>query len=385
MAEKRVGSVVEQDKTGKGKQAENKGHCATCHHPEPKGHGTMAVPPAYSDLGKSAKDIFCKGYGFGALKLDIKTKSQSGVEFATSGSSNTDTGKSGGHLETKYKLTDLGISFNQKWNSDNTLTTELTMEDQLAKGLKLGLDASFVPNTGKKSAKLKTGYKRDYINVGCDLAFDMDGPTVHAAAVLGYEGWLAGYQLAFDTAKSKLTQNNFALGYKAGDFQLHTNVNDGTEFGGSIYQKVNSNLETAVHLAWTAGSNNTRFGIGAKYQLDKDASLSAKVNNACLVGVGYTQTLRPGAKLTLSALIDGKNVNGGGHKVGMGFERRTDKKCEKKAMQDMNAEPSCDTTKVHSAPCKHTFPLHTYVQIHTFFGLNPETPSSLQDLQHCTF
>lgn len=25
--------------------------------------GTMAVPPAYSDLGKSAKDIFSKGYG----------------------------------------------------------------------------------------------------------------------------------------------------------------------------------------------------------------------------------------------------------------------------------------------------------------------------------
>lgn len=25
--------------------------------------GTMAVPPAYSDLGKSAKDIFNKGFG----------------------------------------------------------------------------------------------------------------------------------------------------------------------------------------------------------------------------------------------------------------------------------------------------------------------------------
>lgn len=76
----------------------------------------------------------------------------------------------------------------------------------------------------KKSAKLKTGYKRDFMNAGCDLDFDLAGPTVHAAAVLGYEGWLAGYQMAFDTAKSKLVQNNFALGYKAGDFQLHTNV-----------------------------------------------------------------------------------------------------------------------------------------------------------------
>lgn len=33
-------------------------------------------------------------------------------------------------------------------------------------------------------------------------------------------------------------------------------------------------LETAVNLAWTAGSNSTRFGIAAKYQLDKDASVT---------------------------------------------------------------------------------------------------------------
>lgn len=76
----------------------------------------------------------------------------------------------------------------------------------------------------KKSAKLKTSYKCDFVNMGCDLDFDMAGPTIHAAAVLGYEGWLAGYQLAFDTAKSKLTQNNFAFGYRASDFQLHTSM-----------------------------------------------------------------------------------------------------------------------------------------------------------------
>ncbi|XP_046717507.1 voltage-dependent anion-selective channel protein 2-like [Silurus meridionalis] len=278
----------------------------------------MSVPPSYSDLGKSAKDIFSKGYGFGIVKLDLKTKSQNAVEFNTSGSTNIDTGKAGGSLETKYKLKELGIGLNQKWNTDNTLTTELSVEDQLAKGLKVALDTSFVPNTGKKSGKLKTGYKRDYINLSCDV--DFEGPVVHSAAVLGYAGWLTGYQMAFDTAKSKLVQNNFALGYKAGDFQLHTNVNDGTEFGGSVYQKVNSQLETSVTLAWTAGSNNTRFGIAAKYQLDKDASLSAKVNNASLIGVGYTQCLRPGVKVTLSALIDGKNFNTGGHKVGLGFE-----------------------------------------------------------------
>lgn len=39
-----------------------------------------------------------------------------------------------------------------------------------------------------------------------------------------YNGYLAGYEMAFDTSKSKLTKSNFALGYEGGDFTLHTNV-----------------------------------------------------------------------------------------------------------------------------------------------------------------
>lgn len=81
----------------------------------------------------------------------------------------------------------------------------------------------FITNS-KKSGKVKTAYKREYVNLGCDVDFDFAGPTIHGAAVVGYEGWLAGYQMSFDTAKSKMTQNNFAIGYKTGDFQLHTNV-----------------------------------------------------------------------------------------------------------------------------------------------------------------
>ncbi|XP_044520620.1 voltage-dependent anion-selective channel protein 1 isoform X2 [Gracilinanus agilis] len=281
----------------------------------------MAVPPTYADLGKSARDVFTKGYGFGLIKLDLKTKSENGLmEFTSSGSANTETSKVSGSLETKYKWSEYGLTFIEKWNTDNTLGTEITVEDQLARGLKLTFDSSFSPNTGKKNAKIKSGYKREHINLGCDMDFDISGPSIRGAVVLGYEGWLAGYQMNFETSKSRVTQSNFAVGYKTDEFQLHTNVNDGTEFGGSIYQKVNKKLETAVNLAWTAGNSNTRFGIAAKYQIDPEASFSAKVNNSSLIGLGYTQTLKPGIKLTLSALLDGKNVNAGGHKLGLGLE-----------------------------------------------------------------
>merc|ERR1712029_798566 len=94
-------------------------------------------------------------------------------------------------------------------------------------------------------------------------------------------GWLGGYQMAFDTSKSQLTKNNFAIGYSAKDFTLHTNVNDGQVFGGSVHQKV---------------------------------------NNSSQVGLGYQQKLREGVTLCLSTLIDGKNFQQGGHRIGMSLE-----------------------------------------------------------------
>uniref|UniRef100_A0A8C7CVG4 Uncharacterized protein n=1 Tax=Oncorhynchus kisutch TaxID=8019 RepID=A0A8C7CVG4_ONCKI len=68
------------------------------------------------------------------LNLDVKTKSSNGVEFKTSGSSNTDTSKVN----------------EEKWTTDHTLGTEITIEDQ-------------------KSGKVKTDYKCEYVNLGVDV------------------------------------------------------------------------------------------------------------------------------------------------------------------------------------------------------------------------
>lgn len=63
------------------------------------------APPYYADLGKKANDVFGKGYHFGVFKLDLKTKSQSGVEFTSGITSNQESGKV---LISFYQLT-LGI------------------------------------------------------------------------------------------------------------------------------------------------------------------------------------------------------------------------------------------------------------------------------------
>uniref|UniRef100_A0A8C5KYK0 Non-selective voltage-gated ion channel VDAC2 n=1 Tax=Jaculus jaculus TaxID=51337 RepID=A0A8C5KYK0_JACJA len=260
----------------------------------------MCIPPSYADLGKAARDIFNKGVGFGLVKLDVKTKSCSGVGFSTSGSSNTDTGKVTGTLETKYKWCEYGLTFSEKWNTDSTLGTEIAIEDQICQDLKLTFDTTASPSMGKESGKIKSSYKRECIHLGCDVDFDFAGPAMHGSAVFGYEGWLAGHQMTPDRAESELT--------------------DGTEFGESIYQKACKDLDTSVNLAWTLGTHCTHVGIDAKYQLNPTASISAKVNNLSLNGVGYTQTLRPGVKFKLSALVDRKSINARGQKFGLALE-----------------------------------------------------------------
>ena len=144
-------------------------------------------------------------------------------------------GKVAGTLETKYEWCEHGLTFTEKWNTDNTLGTEIAIEDQICQGLKLTFDSTFSASTGKKSGKIESSHKRECINLGWDV--DFAEPAICGSAVFGHEGWLAGHQMTLDRAEAKLTRNNFAVGYRTGDYQLHTNVKDGTAFGGSIYQK----------------------------------------------------------------------------------------------------------------------------------------------------
>jgi len=48
---------------------------------------------------------------------------------------------------------------------------------------------------------------------------------------------------------------------------------DEREFTGTIYHKVSRRLETAIQMEWTAGSNDTKFAIAAKYCPDMDTTL----------------------------------------------------------------------------------------------------------------
>jgi len=280
------------------------------------------APPVYADIGKSCRDIFSKGYHFGFFKLDLKSSTVNGVDITSGGIYTFEEGKVFGNLETKYKVPQYGLTFTEKWNTSNVLATEISCEDKLAPGVKVALETLFNPDNGKKSGKVKAQYKTCNATVEKSLDMGDDAPlAANGSIVLAYQGWLGGYQMAYDTQEGKITKNNFAIGYNCGDFQLHTSVDNGEVFNGSLYHRVSSRLETGIQLAWTAGKENSAsFAMGTKYLMDSQTALRAKVNNKSQLGFGFEQKIRDGVTLTLSTFIDGKNFKAGGHKVGIALE-----------------------------------------------------------------
>ncbi|KAB0343592.1 hypothetical protein FD754_020518, partial [Muntiacus muntjak] len=178
-----------------------------------------------------------------------------------------------GNLEVKYKICNCGLTLTQKWYTDSTLGREFSLENKLAEGKE------------KKSGKLKASYEQDCFSPDSNIDIDFSRPTIYGWAMLAFESWFAGYRMKFDSQIQT----------------LHTHMNNGTEFGGSIYQKVNKMIETPINLMWMTSSDDSHFGIRAKYNLD--------------IELLYLMN-----ELTLSALTDGKNFNAGGHRFGLGFE-----------------------------------------------------------------
>lgn len=278
------------------------------------------APPSYADLGRSAKDLFNQHYHFGIVKLDLYSRTPTGVEFTVNGVSNNDTGRVASSLETKYFIKRHGITLKQKWNTDNILTGEVTAENYCLKGTKTGLSATFAPQSGKKTGKLTCGYKSLFFNLNNNVDFDYAGAVFNSSGVFGYMGWLAGLQVAFDPMKNKLSKSNFALGYQCPEFQVTGHLDDGQEFNCSIYQKLDENLDTGINVAWSSNSNVAKFGLACHHKLDKETAVRAKVNSASQISVALIHRLRPGINITLSAMMDAKNFNQGGHKYGFGLD-----------------------------------------------------------------
>jgi len=271
----------------------------------------MAVK--FADFGKDAKDLLSKNFHNGVIKIEGKTKSTSGVEFKTDGTQAGD--KVAGGLEAKSAVTD-GVTFTGKWNLNNLYSGTLALNDKLVPGLKADLDASVSAASGKRSLSLKSTYAKGAFVTTHDI--DLEGPTVHGSAVAEvYKGWMVGAQGSYDTGSSKMTGTGFGLSYVGADYKVHSGIVNMDRYFASIYHNVNGGLQTAASLGWASDGSAPSLTVGTQYALDASSFCKVKIDNTLQMGLSYTTKLRDGVQVTLSSLVDGAALNGGGHKFGL--------------------------------------------------------------------
>jgi hypothetical protein len=147
-----------------------------------------------------------------------------------------------------------------------------------------------------------------------------NGPLISAEFSTGKSGFLVGGDVSYDVRGAKLSKWGYVAGYVDSDYALTAKgVSNCAGLELSYYQKVNSDTEVAIKSASTFKQcfANATIEAGAKYTLDADAFVKVKANSLGVLGLGYTQALRPGLKLSIGGLFDTGKLQENVHKIGI--------------------------------------------------------------------
>ncbi|WOO85708.1 Mitochondrial outer membrane protein porin [Vanrija pseudolonga] len=283
------------------------------------------VPPSWKDLGKSASDLLQKDYPIHGTSLEVKTLTPSNVTFKVAGTRDSKSNVIAGDIEGKYVDFKNGLTVTQAWTTTNLLRTQVELENQIAKGLKLDLATTLNPEKSTKSAILTAIYKQPSVHTRATVDL-FKGPTFTADAVVGHDGFLVGAEASYDVQAGSITRYAGAVGFSAPEYAVSLHGLNLSTFSASYYHKVSKDVEAGAKAIYDTKSTTrgVALEVGAKAYLDNAAFVKAKINNAGVLVLGYTQALRPGVKAAFGLALDTTKLNDStastaAHKVGASF------------------------------------------------------------------
>lgn len=226
------------------------------------------------------------------------------------------------------------MTITQAWTTHNALRTQIELENQIAKGLKLDTTTTLHPEKNTKSVLLGAAYKQPGIHARAVLdifkvrvirpswlplylpffspysRFSLKGPTFTADTVLGRDGFLIGTEASYNVTEGRVTKYSGAVGFSAPEYAvtLHGLSNLST-FAASYYHRVSPDVEAGAKAIYDTNATSPGVGleVGTKAYayhstrlilvrpdgghhnssyLDSAAFIKAKINNAGVLAVG---------------------------------------------------------------------------------------------------
>jgi len=274
----------------------------------------LPTPPAWKDIGKASNDLLSKDFPIHGTFLEVKTRTPSAVTFRVVGDRNSK-GAIKGDLEAKYADPQNGVTFTQAWTTQNVLKSNLELENNLAKGLKFDINTTLNPEKHTQSVSLTTYYKQPGLNTRALIDL-FNGPSFTADTVIGRNGFLLGAEAQYNVSKGAVTRYATALAYTAPEYAVALHgLNNLTTFAASYFHRVNPDVEAGAKAIYdtkpapSGGHGHVTLEVGTKVYLDKAAFVKAKIASSGVLGLSYTQALRPGVKATFCLALDTIKLN----------------------------------------------------------------------------
>jgi voltage-dependent anion channel protein 2 len=152
------------------------------------------------------------------------------------------------------------------------LRTQVELENQIARGLKLDLATALNPAKSQKSAILSAIYKQPSLHAKTTVDI-LKGPTFTTDAVIGRDGFLVGGEASYDVQSGAVTRYAAALGFSAPEYAvtLHGLGNLST-FAASYYHKVSKDVDVGAKAVYDTKSTTggVSLEVGAKTYLVSD-------------------------------------------------------------------------------------------------------------------
>lgn len=302
--------------------------------------------PKFEDIGKDAKDLLTSNYHFGLFKVSSKTKAADNIEFTLNGAHNLEENVLNGSVGTKW--TNGGFVLTEKWSTNNLLTTSVAYNFKKCPGLKGEIMTDLTTSKGLGASKVqftyqKTGFLGD-VAFCCPEAFlpmlssktsccsDQSDchagakklgcpPSITATTVFSKNAVQLGCQTVVSPCEEKVLKcASFIASYKKTNYELTGQINEKSQFSGSLFHKVNEKVSVAAKFGWNNCTKSSCLIGGFSYKLPNNVVFGAHIDNNLKVGLSYLLPVTDGVKLTLSSQINSTKFNQPGHKFGFSLQ-----------------------------------------------------------------
>lgn len=266
------------------------------------------APPKYDDLGKTASDLFKKGFEHGNIKCEIKSKANNN-DFITKGTHNLDKKSVTAEVEHSIKNICEGVDYKHTFKTSGVTDWEL---NKLIKNAGKCTVSGSLSNDGYSNMninKIKQNYTKNNLNVNLTSSFATK-PLVNLDAVYNFDKINAGFSVGYDVGKSELKSSSLGASYTQGNLEITGKTQClKNEYNLLILNKAASDRTLAAQINY---SGKISMALAGKFTGCKHGTSQIKVDQDGILSNSFTTKLFGGCDATFSANMDLKNLQGGG-------------------------------------------------------------------------